>query len=116
MTAPAAAVTPERDIAIDMARRALPLAPIPLVISAIFWQVDGVISSAYALVLIVANFLAAAAPIPDDDPVTIAVRPVSFNFPAFPIEDRGDTTRETPFWRSVRFGRSAGTRQSAPLP
>ena len=61
MTAPAAAVTPERDIAIDMARRALPLAPIPLVISAIFWQVDGVISSAYALVLIVANFLAAAA-------------------------------------------------------
>ena len=57
----AAPVAPERDIARDMVRRALPFTPIPLIISAVFWQVDGVISSAYALALVLANFVAAAA-------------------------------------------------------
>jgi hypothetical protein len=52
---------PEIDIARDLARRALPVAPIFLVVSAVFWGVGGALSAGYAIGLVVLNFLLAAA-------------------------------------------------------
>ena len=52
---------PERDLARDLARRALPLAPVFLVAGAIGWGVDGALSAGYGLALVVANFVLAAA-------------------------------------------------------
>lgn len=51
---------PESEIARDMARRALPLAIVPIGISAAGWGVAGAASSAFALTLVVVNFLASA--------------------------------------------------------
>ena len=52
---------PEREVARDIVRKALPVAPVFLVASAIGWGFDGAISSGYALALVCANFLVAAA-------------------------------------------------------
>jgi hypothetical protein len=52
---------PETEIARDLARRAIPLAPVLVVASALVWGIDGALSSAYAVALVVANFLVAAA-------------------------------------------------------
>ena len=52
---------PELDVAWDLARRALPVAAVLIVISAIGWQVDGALTSAFAVGVVVLNFLAAAA-------------------------------------------------------
>jgi hypothetical protein len=51
---------PERQIAGDMARRALPLAPVVVLLAALPWGVDGALSAAFAIVVVVANFLLAA--------------------------------------------------------
>ena len=51
---------PEREIARDMVRRALPAAPVILLLALAPWGVDGALSAAYAMVLVVANFLLAA--------------------------------------------------------
>ena len=51
---------PERQIAGDMARRALPLAPVLVLLAALPWGVDGALSAAFAIVVVVANFLLAA--------------------------------------------------------
>lgn len=51
---------PELDIARDLARRALPVAPVAVVACGLIWGIDGAVSAAYAMVLVVANFLAAA--------------------------------------------------------
>lgn len=51
---------PELDIARDLARRALPVAPVAVVVCGLIWGIDGAVSAAYAMVLVVANFLAAA--------------------------------------------------------
>jgi hypothetical protein len=51
---------PERQVALDMARRALPVAPILIGLCAAVWGVAGAASSAYGIVLVVANFVFAA--------------------------------------------------------
>lgn len=51
---------PERQIAGDMARRALPLAPMVVLLAALPWGVDGALSAAFAIVVVVVNFLLAA--------------------------------------------------------
>lgn len=64
MTSPALAsgtAAPEAEVARDLVRRMLWLAPAFVVASAIGWGLDGALSSAFALVLVAANFAAAAA-------------------------------------------------------
>ncbi|MBW3580999.1 MAG: ATP synthase subunit I [Actinobacteria bacterium] len=60
LSAPIDGPAPELDIARDLARRALPVAPVAVVVSGLIWGIDGAVSAAYAMVLVVANFLAAA--------------------------------------------------------
>jgi hypothetical protein len=50
----------EGEIARDLARRALLVSPVPIVIGAIFGGVEGGVSAAIGLVLVAANFLIAA--------------------------------------------------------
>jgi hypothetical protein len=57
----ALAVAPEAEVARDLVRRMLWLAPIFVVASALGWGLDGALSSAFALLLVAANFFAAAA-------------------------------------------------------
>lgn len=52
---------PEAEVARDLVRRMLWLAPAFVAASAIGWGLDGALSSAFALVLVAANFGAAAA-------------------------------------------------------
>jgi hypothetical protein len=63
MSAPPAPVegAPELDIARDMAKRALFVAPALLLVCGLIWGVDGALSSAYGLAIVVVNFLLAAA-------------------------------------------------------
>lgn len=51
---------PEPQVAGDMARRALPLAPVVVLLAALPWGVDGALSAAFAIAVVVANFLLAA--------------------------------------------------------
>ncbi len=52
--------SPELEVAGDLVRRALPVAPALLAVSAIFWGISGALSCGYAIVLVLANFAAAA--------------------------------------------------------
>jgi hypothetical protein len=52
--------SPALAVAVDLARRSLWLLPVAAIISALFWGVDGVISTLYALAIVVVNFLLAA--------------------------------------------------------
>jgi ATP synthase I chain len=51
----------EREIARDMVRRALPAVPVIVLAGLIGWGVDGALSAAFAVAVVVANFLLAAA-------------------------------------------------------
>jgi hypothetical protein len=51
----------EADIAKDMLRRGLPVAPAVVVLCSIPWGVDGGISAAFAVALVLANFALSAA-------------------------------------------------------
>ena len=51
---------PERDIAFDMARLALVVAPVFLIVSTIFWGFGGLASSALAFAIVVANLVLGA--------------------------------------------------------
>lgn len=51
----------EREVARDLVRRALPLAPVAVLLAAIPWGVDGALSALFALALVCANFLLSAA-------------------------------------------------------
>jgi ATP synthase I chain len=51
---------PEREIATDMVRRALPAAPVILLLALVPWGVDGALSAAFAMAVVVVNFLLAA--------------------------------------------------------
>jgi hypothetical protein len=51
---------PELDVARDLARRALWLAPLAVVVGAVGWGWEGAASSLYALGLVAVNFLLAA--------------------------------------------------------
>jgi hypothetical protein len=52
---------PELDIARDLVRRGLPAAPVIIAVSALIWGVDGALSSAYGVALVLLNFVIAAA-------------------------------------------------------
>lgn len=52
---------PEAEIVRDLARRALPLAPVVVALAALVAGADGALSAALAITLVVANFVAAAA-------------------------------------------------------
>jgi hypothetical protein len=52
---------PEVEIATDMVRRALPVAPVLLIACGLVWGVDGALSSAFGIGLVLINFLLAAA-------------------------------------------------------
>jgi hypothetical protein len=51
---------PERQVALDMVRRALPFAPVIVVLAALPWGLAGAASAGFAVVLVVVNFLLAA--------------------------------------------------------
>ena len=51
---------PEPEIALDMVRRALPVAPAIVVLALLPWGVDGALSASFAIVVVVVNFLLAA--------------------------------------------------------
>ena len=53
-------MNPESDIARDMAKRLAMVSPIVLIVCGLIWGANGVSSSAFALVLVALNFLAAA--------------------------------------------------------
>lgn len=61
MTAPLEGGSTERDVARDLVRRALPLAPLVVLAAAIPWGVDGALSALLALALVCGNFLLSAA-------------------------------------------------------
>ena len=56
-----ALVAPETEIARDMALKAIPVGLVLVAVSAAIWQVDGALTSALAVAIIVVNFLIAAA-------------------------------------------------------
>lgn len=56
----AGAEAPEREVALDMTKRALPFAPIPVVVCALVWGTAGAASAVFAVVLVLVNFAAAA--------------------------------------------------------
>lgn len=60
-----AAATPstrvEWELATDMVRRGLPVAPVVVLLGALGWGVDGALSTGYALVLVLGNLLVSAA-------------------------------------------------------
>jgi hypothetical protein len=51
----------EQQIATDMLRRALPVAPVLLVLAAIPWGVHGALSAGFAIVIVLVNFALSAA-------------------------------------------------------
>jgi hypothetical protein len=52
---------PERDIAVDLVKRGLIVAPILIILCGAIWGVDGALSSAYAVAIICVNFTLSAA-------------------------------------------------------
>jgi hypothetical protein len=53
--------SPEVQVATDMVKRAVLVAPLLIVACGLVWGVDGALSSAYGIVLVMLNFLVAAA-------------------------------------------------------
>jgi hypothetical protein len=60
MGSAAVELAPEKVVARDLARRGIWLAPLFVIAGAIFWGVDGALSAAFALALVLGNFLLAA--------------------------------------------------------
>lgn len=58
---PAAAPPVEWEVATDMVRRSLPFTPAPVALGALFHGVDGALSAAFGVVLVLANLVAAGA-------------------------------------------------------
>lgn len=66
LTSPPSAVAPavtavEREVVADMARRGLPLCALLIVVGAVGWGGSGAVSAGAAVLLVLANFAAAAA-------------------------------------------------------
>jgi hypothetical protein len=51
----------ERQVAVDMVRRGLLVAPVLLLVAGLGWGLHGVLSAGYALVLVLVNFILSAA-------------------------------------------------------
>ncbi len=51
----------EQQVAWDMIRRAVPVAPVLMLIAGLIWGIDGALSSGYAIVLVLANLALSAA-------------------------------------------------------
>lgn len=51
----------EQQIVKDMIRRSLPVIPVLLLVAGLIWGVDGALSSAYAIAIVLANFALSAA-------------------------------------------------------
>jgi hypothetical protein len=51
---------PERQVALDMVKRALVVAPLPIALGALVWGVSGAASVGYAVAIVLANFVLAA--------------------------------------------------------
>ncbi len=60
-TGPEVVPAVEKIIVADMVRRALPVAPVLLLVGGIFWGLDGVLSSGYGFALALANLVLSAA-------------------------------------------------------
>ena len=82
-------VTPERDIARDLARRAVWVAPAFVAVGAIGWGATGAASAAIALVLVVANFLIGAAIITRAVSISSVVQPTDQMSPFFRVSNDG---------------------------
>jgi len=52
--------SPALAVAVDLAKRSLWVLPVAVLVSAIFWGIDGVASTLYAIAIVVVNFLLAA--------------------------------------------------------
>jgi hypothetical protein len=52
--------SPALAVALDLARRSLWLLPVVVMVSAVFWGIDGVASTLYGLAIVVANFVLSA--------------------------------------------------------
>jgi hypothetical protein len=52
---------PEQQLARDLARRAVPVAPVLVLVGALGWGAGGALSAGYGVLLVVVNFLLAAA-------------------------------------------------------
>jgi hypothetical protein len=52
--------SPEVEVATDMVRRALPVAPVLVIACGLIWGVNGALSSAFGIGLVLANFLLTA--------------------------------------------------------
>lgn len=59
-TGAAATDAPERELAFDMVRRALPAAPVLVAIAAIGWGMPGALSAAFGIFLVLVNLLLSA--------------------------------------------------------
>ncbi len=57
---PSAGPAVEREVVTDMIRRALPVLPVLVVVSGLIWGVDGAASAAFAIGLVILNFLLAS--------------------------------------------------------
>jgi hypothetical protein len=55
------ALTPEREIACHMLRLALPVAPVVVAVSGLAWGLDGALSAAFGIAIVLVNLLASAA-------------------------------------------------------
>jgi hypothetical protein len=51
----------ERQVAADIIRRGLPLAPLFIIAGALGWGVDGAVSAGYGMLLVLGNFMLSAA-------------------------------------------------------
>jgi hypothetical protein len=51
----------ERELARDMVRRALPVAPALVLVAGVVWGIDGALSAAYAIGIVLANLVLSAA-------------------------------------------------------
>lgn len=62
---------PERTVARDLVRHGLVLGPVLVVVCGAIWGIDGAISSGYAVVIVLVNFLLAAALITWAAPISL---------------------------------------------
>lgn len=60
MTSPTPDVAPERDIAFDIVKRGLPVAPLLVAVGAIGWGMNGALSVGYGIAIVLINLVLSA--------------------------------------------------------